>query len=124
MDVKLNLCLLIDLFICCVLIEVQPASFHQRKDTLKQPQSSKTKTPESRKNSKVVKIVISLSHLPPPPSIKLIRLFFGVNENSCRCSVLVSCMVPTGLIELWWSYSQPIVKATGIPKNLTQDTQE
>ena len=28
-------------------------------------------------------------------------------------------MVPTGLIELYWSYSQQIVKATGKTKNLT-----
>ena len=34
-DVKSYLCVLIDLCICCVLIKVQPASFHQRKDTLK-----------------------------------------------------------------------------------------
>ena len=43
--VKLYLCLLIDLFIlfvCCVLIKIQPASFHQRKGTLKQLKSSET----------------------------------------------------------------------------------
>ena len=37
-DVKLFLCLLIDLFICCVLIKIQPASFHQRNDTIKTAQ--------------------------------------------------------------------------------------
>ena len=78
--------LLIDFFICCVLIKVQPASFHQRKDNSKQRKSSETNPLKVGKKNKVAKIVISLSHLPPPPSIKLIRLFFGVNINLCRYS--------------------------------------
>ena len=40
-----------------------------------------------------------------PPS-KLIKSYVDTQP------VLVSCMVPTGLIELWWSYSQLIVNAT------------
>ena len=84
--VKLYLCLLTDLSICCVSIKVQPASFHQRKDTLKQLKSSETKPLGRRQDSKVVKIVISLSHLPPPSLIRLIRLFLGVNKNLCRYS--------------------------------------